>query len=41
MGTAREVPEGAPAGTVGPLRVGVAEGSELPRLWSNGGQVGV
>lgn len=41
LGTAREVPEGAPAGTVGPLRALVAEGSELPRLWLNGGQVGV
>ena len=41
LGTAREVPEGAPAGTLGPLRLGVVEGSELPRLWSNGGQVGV
>lgn len=37
VGTAREVP----AGTVGPLRTVVAEGSELPRMWSNGGQVGV
>lgn len=41
LGTPREVPEGAPAGTLGPLRVVVAEGSELPRLWRNGGQVGV
>ena len=41
LGTSREVPEGAPAGTVGPLRAVVAEGSELPRLWLNGGQVGV
>jgi hypothetical protein len=40
VGSTREVSGGVPAGSIGPLRVRVAEGSELPRLWSNGGQVG-
>ena len=35
MGTDSELPEGAFAGTVGPVRVRLAEGVELPR--SNGG----
>lgn len=41
VGTARELPDGAPLGSVGPLRVAADEGRRLPWPMANGGTVGV